>query len=48
MSLKIEIYIEKSPKSNAVFYFEYDSEKHNQKMKELTELLLSVAAEDKE
>jgi hypothetical protein len=48
MSLKIEIYIEKSPKSNAASYFEYDSEKHNQKMKELTELLLSVAAEDKE
>lgn len=48
MSLKIEIYIEKSPKSNAASYFKYDSEKHNQKMKELTELLLSVAAEDKE
>lgn len=48
MSLKIEIYIEESPKPNASSYFEFDSEKHNQKMKELTELLLSVAAEDKE
>lgn len=47
MSLKIEIHIEESPKSNAASYFEFDSEKHHQKMKELTELLLSVAAEDK-
>lgn len=38
MSLKIEIYIEKSPKSNAASYFEYDSEKHNQMIKELKEL----------
>ncbi len=47
MSLKIEICIEESLKSNAASYFEYDSEKHNQMIKELKELLLAISAEDK-
>lgn len=46
MSLKIEIYIEESPKSNADSYFEYDSEKHHKMIKELREVLLSVLEED--
>ena len=46
MSLKIEIYIEESPKSNAASYFEYDSEKHHKMIKELGELL--DASEEKD
>lgn len=46
MSLKIEIYIEESPKSNADSYFEYDSEKHHKMIKELRELL--DASEEKD
>lgn len=41
--IKIEIYIEESPKSNAASYFEYDSEKHHKMIKELKELLLFVS-----
>lgn len=47
MSLKIEIYIEESPKPNAASWFEYNPQKHYKMIKELTELLLSVSAEDK-
>lgn len=44
--IKIELYIEESPKSNAASYFEYDSEKHHKMIKELKELLLSVFDEE--
>lgn len=47
MSLKIEIYIEESHKSNAASWFEYNPQKHHKMIKELKELLLSVSTEDK-
>ena len=47
MSLKIEIYIGESPKSNVASYFECDLENHHKMIKELKELLLSISAKDK-